>query len=141
MEGENWNRRREIEKPLLLLLLFLLARAEKRYIKAARLLKNHFNVRSEGMEIRAPCSNTSIQRCTAHSCFVFLFSPRFPIRSCGSLQAFYARHKWCNCQPDKHTISQSGGRERERGRARRGKTPSITQAPFNNLVKRTSNQL
>lgn len=69
---QKWSRRQEIEIEMPLLLL-LLAWADKRYIKAECLLKNHFNVRLEGMEIRAPCSNTSAQHRAAHCCFVFFF--------------------------------------------------------------------
>lgn len=120
---EKWSKRREMEMPLLLLLL--LAWADKRYFKAKSLLKNHFNVCSEGMEIRAPCSHTSIQRCTAHCCFLFFFSQDSQSDLVAPCRLF---------MPDTNgatvSLTNTQSVRAERGRERRGKSPSITQAPL-----------
>lgn len=133
---EKWSRQREIETPLLLLLL---AWADKRYIKAERLLKKHFNVRSEGMEIRAPCSHTSIQRCTAHCCFVFFF-PKIPNQILWLPAGFLCQTQMVQLsawQTHNQSEHREKGEKREKGEA----NPPDHTGPFNNLVKRTSNRM
>lgn len=59
------------------------------------------------MEMRAPCSDTSIQHCSSQ-CFFALLFPKIPNQILRLPAGFYANHKWYDCQADKHTITQSG---------------------------------
>lgn len=51
--------------------------------------------------------------------FLMFFSPRFPNQTSWLPAGFYASHKWCNCQTDKHK-NQSDWRRGRKERKKKG---------------------
>lgn len=70
--------------------------------------------------------NTTLQKPMYFPPF-FLFFPRFCCKIPNQIlwlpAGFYASHKWCDCQTDKHAISQSG-------EGKKKSSLSLTQPPI-----------